>query len=87
MASLSDASNTANGQMQALQAGNQIGISMVSQLQKLRQLQISQINAQQTAAMAQQGRQGAADALLMRAFQGSTSHVKTYDEIVKEQKQ
>lgn len=39
-------SQTAQGQMQVLQAGNDIGTAMVGQMQKLRQLQIAQLQAQ-----------------------------------------
>lgn len=81
---LSDASSTADGQMQAVQAGNQIGVAMISQLQKLRQLQLAQIQSQNTTAMAEQGRQGAADSLLMRAFQGTRTTVPSYQQIINE---
>lgn len=39
-------SQTAQGQLQALQAGNAVGVQMVGQLQKLRQLQMAQVQAQ-----------------------------------------
>lgn len=39
-------SQTAGGQMQALQAGNQISVAMVGQMQQLRQLQMAQARAQ-----------------------------------------
>lgn len=64
MGELREASSSADGQLKAIQAGNQVGIVMVSQLQKLRQLQMAQINAQQTAALADQGRREATDAQL-----------------------
>jgi P-type conjugative transfer protein TrbJ len=86
ISALSDASSTADGQMQALQAGNQIGVAMVSQLQKLRQLQISQMQAQNTAALAAQGRQGAADDLLMRAYRGSgNTTIPSYQQIIQQE--
>ncbi len=43
---LQSRSRTAGGQMEALQAGNDIGIAMVGQMQQLRQLQIAQMDAQ-----------------------------------------
>ena len=58
---LSDSSSTAEGQLQAVQAGNQIGVAMVGQMQKLRQLQMAQLQAQNTVALAEQGRKGASD--------------------------
>lgn len=55
---LANASNSAQGQLQAVQAGNQIGVQMVGQMQKLRQLQMAQMQAQ-NAYIA--GQQSAAD--------------------------
>lgn len=86
MTALSESSSTADGQLQAVQAGNQIGISMVSQLQKLRQLQMAQMQAQNTTAIANQGRQGAADTLIMQALKGTRSSVPTYQEIQNEER-
>ncbi len=51
---LTNRSHSANGQVEALQAGNEIGIAMVGQLQKLRQLQLAQMNAQQMAKLSEQ---------------------------------
>jgi len=86
ISALSDASSTADGQMQALQAGNQIGVAMVSQIQKLRQLQISQMQAQNTLAMADQGHREANAALVNRALSANTrDHVRSYAEILKSQ--
>lgn len=51
---LSSRSQTAQGQLQALQAGNDVGIAMVGQIQKLRQLQMAQIQAQNAHIAAQQ---------------------------------
>lgn len=39
-------SQSADGQLRALQAGNDIGVAMVGQMQQLRQLQIAQMTAQ-----------------------------------------
>ena len=44
--SLADLSSTADGQMQALQAGNMIALQLVDQLQALRQLQVMETQAQ-----------------------------------------
>ncbi len=46
MSELVTKSQTASGQMQALQAGNQISIAMVGQMQQLRQLQMAQARSQ-----------------------------------------
>lgn len=66
MVELSGASATAEGQLQAVQAGNRIGVATISQLQKLRQLQMAQIQAQNTAAVAAQGRLDADDEFLKK---------------------
>lgn len=84
---LSDASSTAEGQLQAVQAGNQIGVALVSQMQKLRQLQMAQLQAQNTAAIASQGRSDASDELLMKVYRGNRSQVRTYDEIIRDRRQ
>jgi P-type conjugative transfer protein TrbJ len=44
--SLTDLSSTADGQMQALQAGNMIALQLVNQLQALRHLQVMETQAQ-----------------------------------------
>lgn len=64
MVELSSASSTAEGQLQAVQAGNQIGVAMVSQIQKLRQLQMAQLQAQNQAALAEQGKRDASEDLM-----------------------
>jgi len=51
---LATRSQTAQGQLQALQAGNDIGVAMVGQMQKLRQLQMAQMQAQNAYIGAQQ---------------------------------
>ncbi|MDO8263621.1 MAG: P-type conjugative transfer protein TrbJ [Gallionella sp.] len=81
---LADASSTADGQLQATQAGNQIGVAMVSQMQKLRQLQMAQMQAQNTTALADQGRKDGAEELLRRAYQGTRTSVPTYQQIIEE---
>lgn len=53
---LSGRSRTADGQMKALQAGNDIGVAMVGQLQQLRQLQMAQMQAQNAYVQNQQGK-------------------------------
>ena len=65
-------SETSDGQLQAVQAGNQIGISLVGQLQKLRQLQLSQIQAQNTNALSDQGRRDAEDDILLKRYFGGS---------------
>lgn len=48
MNQLASLSQTAEGRMQALQVGNMVSLQEVAQLQKLRQLVIAQMNAQNT---------------------------------------
>lgn len=55
---LQSSSDSADGQLKAVQAGNQIGVAMVGQLQKLRQLQMAQMQAQNSYLA---GQQSAAD--------------------------
>lgn len=43
---LQQRSQSAQGQLQALQAGNEVGVAMVGQLEKLRQLQMAQMQSQ-----------------------------------------
>lgn len=74
MIALSDASSTADGQLQAVQAGNQIGVAMVSQMQKLRQLQMAQLQAQNTAALAEQGKRDASDDLMRQYLNQQYDH-------------
>lgn len=59
MAQLQSRSATAAGQLQALQAGNQIGVAMVGQMQRLRQLQMAQMQAQNAYLAGQQSEQDA----------------------------
>lgn len=81
MRELVDASQSADGQLKAITAGNRIGISMVSQMQKLRQLQMAQINAQEM------GRRGAGEdqklnnEIAHRAMKGACTKVATYADI------
>ncbi len=74
MIALSDASSSADGQLQALQAGNQIGVAVVSQMQKLRQLQLAQLQAQNTAALAEQGKRDASDDLMRQYLNQQYDH-------------
>src|SRR5579871_4456339 len=52
-------SQSAGGQLEATQAGHQIALSMVGQLQKLRQLQMAQMQAQDAYLTASQGKSDA----------------------------
>ena len=63
---LQSQSRSADGQMQILKAGNDIGVSMVGQMQKLRQLQMAQMQAQNTVQMNEQARKDSSDATLQR---------------------
>ncbi len=68
---LANASNSAQGQLQAVQAGNQIGVAMVGQMQKLRQLQMAQMQAQNAYIAGQQSRQDASDAQMQQFLQNA----------------
>lgn len=65
---LSLKSQTAQGQLEATQAASAIGIQMVGQMQKLRQLQMAQIQSQNEFASAAQSEKDAQNAGLDRAF-------------------
>lgn len=78
---LANASNSAQGQLQAVQAGNQIGVAMVGQMQKLRQLQMAQMQAQNAYIAGQQSRSDSADDALRKFFTRQTTRVQTIDEI------
>lgn len=78
---LQNASNSADGQLKAVQAGNQIGVAMVGQMQKLRQLQMAQMQAQNAYTAGQQSKSDAEDSALQQFFNRKTKKVRTIDEI------
>lgn len=61
-------SQSAQGQLQALQAGNAVGVQMVGQLQKLRQLQMAQVQAQNAFIAGQQSENDSRKTGLDRVF-------------------
>ncbi|MBN3815195.1 P-type conjugative transfer protein TrbJ [Paraburkholderia sp. Se-20369] len=61
-------SQSAGGQMQVLQAGNEIGVAMIGQMQELRQLQAAQIQQQGAYIAAQQDRTNVGDSALSKEF-------------------
>lgn len=63
---LQNRTSTAQGQMQVIQAGNQIGLAMMGQMQKLRQLQMAQMQAQNAYLAGQQSRNDVTDAQLQK---------------------
>jgi P-type conjugative transfer protein TrbJ len=67
---LMTASNSAHGQLQAVQAGNQIGVAMVGQMQKLRQLQMAQMQAQNAYIAKQQSAEDVKMESIKRLFNG-----------------
>lgn len=75
MDKIRDQSATAVGQMQALQSANQISAEMVSQLQKLRQLQMSEMVAQ-NAYMSAQIQDRAAEKAAVKAWLDSAKNYK-----------
>lgn len=63
---LSRLSSSSDGQLAAVQAGNQISVAMVGQMQKLRQLQMAQMQAQNTYIAGRQTRQDSSDEAMRR---------------------
>lgn len=61
-------SENPEGQTQALQAGNMITINMLEQLQKMRQLQLAQMDAQNSYMASQVSKQAAAEAAADQFF-------------------
>lgn len=59
-----DARRSAQGQLEVTQVGNQVGMAMVTQLQKLGQLQAAQIQQESNAIAGAQSRTDAGDAKL-----------------------
>lgn len=75
-------SQSADGQMKVLQAGNDIGVAMVGQMQQLRQLEIAQMNAQGQFMAGQQDRTNAGDQAWKDYNAGKyRTHVRTLKEI------
>lgn len=77
---LSNTAQTADGQMKALTAGNRIGVAMIGQMQKLRTLQMAQMQAQNMTALTGQARQEASDEVLKKTMGGRCSRMLTPDE-------
>lgn len=65
---LSRRSQSAVGQLQALQAGNDIGVAMVGQMQSLRQMQMAQLQAQSAYIASQQDRTDVGDTAVQNEF-------------------
>ncbi|WP_334021999.1 P-type conjugative transfer protein TrbJ [Burkholderia orbicola] len=78
---LQSRSQTAQGQMQVLQAGNDIGVAMVGQMQQLRQLQMAQIQQQGQYIAGQQNKADLKDSLGQQYLTPSATRVRTIDEI------
>ncbi|SOZ14456.1 putative conjugative transfer protein TrbJ [Cupriavidus taiwanensis] len=67
-------SRTAEGQMQAVQAGSAISLQLVGQLQKLRQLQMAQVQSQNEFAAAQQSRRDSSDAKMVEFLRNANGY-------------
>jgi P-type conjugative transfer protein TrbJ len=61
-------SQTAQGQLQVLQSGNDIGVAMIGQMQELRQLQAAQIQQQGAYIAGQQDRADVGDTAIKNEF-------------------
>ena len=81
MRELSAKSASAQGQLEVTQVGNQVGMAMVTQLQKLGQLQAAQIQSQSTALAGEQSRKDASDEVLQRFMTRDITRVQTPAEI------
>nr|WP_013207355.1 P-type conjugative transfer protein TrbJ [Ralstonia solanacearum]CBJ34342.1 Putative conjugative transfer protein TrbJ [Ralstonia solanacearum PSI07] len=77
MSELAMKSQTAQGQLEATQAGSAIGLQMVGQMQKLRQLQMAQIQSQNEFAAADQSRRDASDAKLQEFLNNARNYQVT----------
>lgn len=66
-------SQTATGQLQALQAGNDVGVAMIGQMQQLRQLQMAQINAQGEYMSGQQSKDDLKESLMEQMVPNTTT--------------
>jgi type IV secretion system protein TrbJ len=75
---LSILSQSAQGRMQALQVGNMIATQQVSQLQKLRQLVIAQVNAQNTYASYQIQKEQSSEVSASNWVSASDTHFPAY---------
>ena len=74
---LTNRSHSADGQVQAIQAGNEIGVAMIGQMQKLRQLQLAQLNAQQMAKLNEEAERDARP----KKYEGGCNRILSGDEI------
>lgn len=72
MEEVANASNSSQGITQAVQAGNMAAISVASQLQKLRQLQMAQLRAQNAYLMGEQAKDERTEQVVDRLFEGFT---------------
>lgn len=79
---LSRLSGSADGQLAATQAGNQISVAMVGQMQKMRQLQMAQMQAQNAHMAGQQTKQDVSDdALRQFLSQNQLGRVRSIKEL------
>lgn len=74
LSELASKSRTAVGQLQATQAGSEIGLQMIGQLQKLRQLQMAQVQSQNEFAAADQSRRDAGDSAMQEFLQNARNY-------------
>lgn len=82
MSQLSQQSDSVDGQVQAIQAGNRIGIQMVSQMQKLRELQMAQMQAQNVAALSKNAQDSAQLERNEAASRGACNRILTPQQVV-----
>lgn len=85
MNELNAKSRSASGQLQSLQAGQQISMAMVGQLQKLHQLQVAQMRTQDAFIAGQQGQADAADGVMKQFLNRDQKRVRTLAEIKAQQ--
>ena len=81
VAELQQRSRTAQGQLEATQAGSEIGVAMVGQMQQLRQLQMAQMQTQNAFIAGQQSKSDMNEAAYRQFFNRGTTRVRTLQEI------
>ena len=80
---LQRASDSAQGQLQAIQAGNQIATAMLSQLQQLRAIEAKQLEAQAVYLGQKNSKEATSDQNMRNYYAGQNARVQSASEIEK----
>lgn len=81
LAELQRRSRSAQGQLEATQAGSDIGVAMIGQMQQLRQLQMAQTASQNAYIAGVQSKNDRTDQAYQQFFNRSATRVRTLQEI------